>query len=321
MGRKACGACACGVPSQVTPLTLSWPQLLWCAHRPHAPHLPPPLPRHPARLQALLHSRPGAEEAGAGWEGAQPLKHLVSERGVLRCARSGWQGGCACAAGPGRHPTSSGPLSTPMLSTWAARVFDDPDDIMGSVCLELDLDWKSKQVWGLAVCNCNGPALLSAPAPLLSCVPQARPARPGLPLPPPPPPQDVKLEIQVLPANMDKAWIPNFIEKPLINLLTFTVSRAVGRLIAACTTARAPAQCGPRELHSACRAWFTPTPLPRRAVPPQVGVEEAAMRGRLRLTLRPLLDRVPVVGAVQVGALREQGCQVAQRCTGGLSGA
>ena len=55
------------------------------------------------------------------------------------------------------------------------------------------------------------------------------------------------------PAPLPQAWLPDFIEKPLIDLLTFTV-----------------------------------------------GVEEAALRGRLRLTLRPLLGRLPVVGAVQV---------------------
>lgn len=37
--------------------------------------------------------------------------------------------------------------------------------------------------------------------------------------------------------------------------------------------------------------WFHP--------PLQVGVEDAMLRGRVRVTLRPLLYRVPVVGAIQ----------------------
>ncbi|KAL4421096.1 hypothetical protein ABPG77_009623 [Micractinium sp. CCAP 211/92] len=65
--------------------------------------------------------------------------------------------------------------------------------------------------------------------------------------------QDVEIQIQVLPASMDKAWIPNFIEDKLKALLDFTV-----------------------------------------------GVEDAVLKGRLRVTLRPLLKRVPVIGAVQV---------------------
>ena len=36
----------------------------------------------------------------------------------------------------------------------------------------------------------------------------------------------------------------------------------------------------------------------------QVGVEDAHLQGRVRMTLRPLLKRVPVVGAIQVGAAR-----------------
>ena len=32
----------------------------------------------------------------------------------------------------------------------------------------------------------------------------------------------------------------------------------------------------------------------------QVGVEDAHLKGRVRMTLRPLLNRMPVVGAVQV---------------------
>lgn len=41
-------------------------------------------------------------------------------------------------------------------------------------------------------------------------------------------PQDVEIQIQVLPASMDKAWIPNIIENKLKDLLDFTV-RVVGR--------------------------------------------------------------------------------------------
>lgn len=41
-----------------------------------------------------------------------------------------------------------------------------------------------------------------------------------------------------------------------------------------------------------------PPPASHRA--PQVGVEDAMLKGRMRVTLRPLLNRVPVVGAVQV---------------------
>lgn len=67
---------------------------------------------------------------------------------------------------------------------------------------------------------------------------------------------DVELEIQVLPGSMDKAWIPNFIEDKLKELLTFSV-----------------------------------------------GVEDAKLKGRVRVTLRPLLMRVPVVGAMQVSLL------------------
>ncbi|PSC76727.1 Extended synaptotagmin-3 [Micractinium conductrix] len=68
---------------------------------------------------------------------------------------------------------------------------------------------------------------------------------------------DVELEIQVLPASMDKAWIPNFIEDKVKDLLTFTV-----------------------------------------------GVEDASLRGSVRLVMRPLLKRVPVVGGVQVSLVR-----------------
>ena len=39
--------------------------------------------------------------------------------------------------------------------------------------------------------------------------------------------QDVELEIQVLPGNMDKAWIPDFIENKLKEALCFSVSRAL----------------------------------------------------------------------------------------------
>ena len=35
----------------------------------------------------------------------------------------------------------------------------------------------------------------------------------------------MELEIQVLPGNMDKAWIPDFIESKLKEALTFSVSR------------------------------------------------------------------------------------------------
>lgn len=36
-----------------------------------------------------------------------------------------------------------------------------------------------------------------------------------------------------------------------------------------------------------------------------MGVEDAKLRGRLRVTLRPLLRRVPVVGAVQVSLVEQ----------------
>lgn len=36
-------------------------------------------------------------------------------------------------------------------------------------------------------------------------------------------PQDIELEIQVLPGSMDKAWLPNFIESRLKDLLTLSV--------------------------------------------------------------------------------------------------
>ncbi|EFN57550.1 hypothetical protein CHLNCDRAFT_143184 [Chlorella variabilis] len=61
---------------------------------------------------------------------------------------------------------------------------------------------------------------------------------------------DVELEIQ--------AWIPNFIEDRLKDMLTFSV-----------------------------------------------GVENAKLRGRIRVTMRPLLRRVPVVGAVQVSLVEQ----------------
>ncbi|PRW58761.1 DNA polymerase kappa [Chlorella sorokiniana] len=65
-------------------------------------------------------------------------------------------------------------------------------------------------------------------------------------------------QIQVLPASMDKAWIPNIIEDKLKDLLDFTV-----------------------------------------------GVEDAMLKGRVRVTLRPLLYRIPVVGAVQVSLVEQ----------------
>ena len=35
----------------------------------------------------------------------------------------------------------------------------------------------------------------------------------------------------------------------------------------------------------------------------QVGVEDAMLKGRVRITLRPLLYRIPVVGAIQASRL------------------
>eukprot|EP00887_Chlorella_sp_A99_P000505 scaffold17.g505.t1 len=70
--------------------------------------------------------------------------------------------------------------------------------------------------------------------------------------------QDVELEIQTLPENWDVAWLPSFIEKPLVDLLTFTV-----------------------------------------------GVEETALRGSVRITMRPLLDRLPVVGALHISLIEQ----------------
>lgn len=96
---------------------------------------------------------------------------------------------------------------------------------------------------------------------------------------------------------MDKAWIPNFVEQQLKDALAFQVC-AFGR--AGGSSAAALLLHSLLERRPACR---TPHSLPM-ALPPctilrQVGVEKAMLKGRLRLTLRPLLKRVPVVGAVQ----------------------
>ncbi|GAB4823698.1 hypothetical protein N2152v2_010744 [Parachlorella kessleri] len=92
-------------------------------------------------------------------------------------------------------------------------VFDDGNDIMDDVFIELEMVWQSKQ--------------------------------------------DIEIEIKALPDDLS-TWIPDFIDKTLSKLLTFTV-----------------------------------------------GVEDLAVEAKLRLALRPLLNRVPVVGAVQI-ALVEQ---------------
>ena len=121
----------------------------------------------------------------------------------------------------------------------------DDNDVMDDCFLDFDFEWRSDTVGRRRLCGSgtrvHGPSptqrdpLSRCPglvtkrrrrAPLLPECSHLLPSMPAPPLLAPtshPACQDVELEIQVLPASMDKAWIPNFIEDKVKDLLTFTV--------------------------------------------------------------------------------------------------
>jgi hypothetical protein len=121
---------------------------------------------------------------------------------------------------------------------------------MDDAFLEFDFDWHSQQVCGgvgvetsrkreqapwqaagsghrcaartVLLCNtCIITSWTAATSFLSACLHYSSPYSTPVCL------QDVELEIQVLPGNMDKAWIPDFIENKLKEALCFSVSRAL----------------------------------------------------------------------------------------------
>lgn len=185
------------------------------------------------------------------------------------------------------------------------------------------------------------------------------PPAPAHPSPPPqcpcacPARQDVELEIQVLPASMDKASggsrplggqagsrSPVGLRPVLQPISGWSAVAASAGLAASPLRAGLDPQLhrGPAQGHADLLGAVDPShasvfsatgvalccPAPEGKGPvairqytsttesmsahamrpdrgPQVGVENAKLRGRIRVTMRPLLRRVPVVGAVQVG--------------------